>query len=508
MNRRIIIIGAGAIGLSAALQCARKGHQVTVLERNGPQRNGCSFGNAGMIVPSHFVPLAAPGMVKLGLKWMLNPESPFYIKPRLDRELFDWALKFWRAANAEHVRRSAPLLRDLSFASRALFEEFAGAPASDPALPESKAVTDRGENPPSRSRIEPLNCSSRREEALTSVPEFQMEPPHVGCYEVRREDRRAIGDFGLVTRGLLMLCKTPHALEDEADFAAQANQLGVPAEVLDAKQVAKLDPDVTMDVAGAVYFPKDAHFTPDRYLAALQNECEKLGVSLVWNAEVSKMVSSKPSFKVTKTLYGKPGGGISQEKTTFRQNQNCIEAILTAKGEFSADEFVLCGGSWSPLLVRDLGLRIPIQPGKGYSLTLARPRELPQLCSIFTEARLAVTPMGSSLRFGGTMEMAGLTEEINPVRVQGILKAVPKYFPKFSPSDFAGIEPWSGLRPCSPDGLPYLGRTAKYSNVIVATGHAMMGMSLSPITGKLVTEIVSGEKPSFDVSQLSPDRFA
>jgi len=133
---------------------------------------------------------------------------------------------------------------------------------------------------------------------------------------------------------------------------------------------------------------------------------------------------------------------------------------------------------------------------------------LPQLCAIFAEARMAITPMGASLRFGGTMEIAGLNEDINPVRVQGIIKAVPKYYPKFTPDDFAGIQPWRGLRPCSPDGLPYLGRTAKFSNLVVATGHAMMGMSLSPITGKIVSEIVSGENPSFDLSRLSPDRYA
>ena len=168
MSKNVVIIGAGAAGLSTAYHCARKGHHVTVIERNGLQRDGCSFGNAGMIVPSHFVPLAAPGMVKLGLKWMLNPESPFYIKPRLNGELFDWAVKFWSASNAEHVRRCAPLLRDLSFASRAMFEEFAAQPGND---------------------------------------------------------------IGLTTRGLLMLCKTQHGLDDEAKFAASANQLGVPAEV-------------------------------------------------------------------------------------------------------------------------------------------------------------------------------------------------------------------------------------------------------------------------------------
>jgi len=415
MSKSILIIGAGAIGLSCALHCARRGHRVTVIERHEAQRDGCSFGNAGMIVPSHFVPLAAPGMVKLGLKMMWNPESPFYIKPRLDGELFDWALKFWRASNPEHVRRSAPLLRDLSFASRALFEEFS-----------------------------------------------------------------AQHNIGLTTRGLLMLCKTQHGLDDEAKFAAQANALGVPAEVLDAKQVAALDPGVTMDVAGAILFPKDAHFTPDHYVNALQGECEKLGVKFHWETEVANLESSE----------GK------------------ISAVETLHGEFNADEVVLCGGSWSPVIAEELGLKIPIQAGKGYSLTLPQPRELPQLCSIFTEARMAVTPMGTSLRFGGTMEIAGLNENINPVRLRGIIKSVPKYFPKFTPEDFAGIQPWRGLRPCSPDGLPYLGRTQKFSNLILATGHAMMGMSLSPITGKLVGEIVSGEKTSFDLSLFSPDRYA
>ena len=148
-----------------------------------------------------------------------------------------------------------------------------------------------------------------------------------------------------------------------------------------------------------------------------------------------------------------------------------------------------------------------MQAGKGYSLTLTKPRELPQLCSIFTEARVAVTPMGGTLRFGGTMEIAGLNEDINPVRVQGIIKAVSKYFPQFTSDDFAGIQPWRGLRPCSPDGLPYLGRTTKYSNLTLATGHAMMGLSLGPITGKLVSEIVAGERPSIDLSLLNPDRY-
>ena len=417
MAKKIVIIGGGVIGLSAAYYAARKGHEVTVIERGDAARDGCSFGNAGMIVPSHFVPLAAPGMVALGLKWMWNPESPFYIQPRWDWELWSWAFKFWRAATAGHVARSAPLLRDLNFASRACFEELAALPGID---------------------------------------------------------------FGLVKRGLLMLCATEHGLEEEAKFAARANALGVPAEVLDARQVAAREPGVRMSVAGAVYFPWDCHLSPARFVASLEQLLRAAGVRFVWGAEA----------------------------TGWRCEGARLAAVVTAQGEFAADEFVLCGGSWSPRLAGALGLKLPMQAGKGYSLTLPQPPQLPQICSIFTEARLAVTPMGSSLRIGGTMEIAGLNEDINPVRVQGIIKSVPKYFPEFSAKDFEGIQPWRGLRPCSPDGLPYLGRTAKFANLVIATGHAMMGLSLGPITGRLVAEIVSGEKTSLGIELLHPDRYA
>lgn len=413
---QVLIVGAGVVGLSAAWYCAGRGLSVTVVDRQPARRDGCSFGNAGLIVPSHFVPLAAPGMVALGLKWMWNPESPFYLKPRLDRELFDWSWKFWRACAPEHVRRAAPLLRDLNLASRAEFEQFA-------------------------TRLGP--------------------------------------DLGLVQRGLLMLCRTSQTLDHEARYASQANQLGVPAEVLDSRQAAALDPDVTMNLAGAVFFPKDCHLSPGAFMAGLQSECEQRGVRFIWEAEVT--------------------GAVHQAGR--------LRALQTTTGPLEADEFVLAGGSWSAGLARMLGLKIPLQPGKGYSLTLPRPPQLPRLPSILTEARVAVTPLGCSLRFGGTMELAGLNEGINPVRVQGIIKAIPHYFPRFTAADFADIRPWYGLRPCSPDGLPYLGRTRRLANLTLATGHAMMGLSLGPITGRLVAEILSGDRPSFDLTLLSPDRY-
>ena len=398
------------IGCSAAYYLAQRGHRVTVVDRGTPEHENCSFGNAGYICPSHFVPLAAPGMVKLGLKWMWNPESPFYIKPRLNRELFDWGIKFWRAANAQHVVRSAPLLRDLGLASRACFEEMA--------------------------------------------EQF---------------------DFGLMKRGCLMLCKTEERLEEEAEIAEEAHALGLKAEVLGPKQASALDPNIQMDIAGAVYFPQDCHLTPRLFIYGLRERLEKSGVKFLWKTEVAGLRADGPRIA------------------------EIVDGI-------KADEYVLAAGSWSPGLAKTLAL--PMQAGKGYSLTLTKPRELPQVPAIFLEARVAVTPMGSSLRFGGTMEIAGINEEINPARIRGITNSVSNYYPNFRPEDFRDVKPWCGLRPVTPDGLPYIGRTRRYENLTIATGHAMLGLSLGPITGKLVAEVLSGEKPSIDMALLDPDRYS
>ena len=148
-----------------------------------------------------------------------------------------------------------------------------------------------------------------------------------------------------------------------------------------------------------------------------------------------------------------------------------------------------------------------MQAGKGYSLTMEDPRQLPSLCSICTEARVAVTPMDGRLRFGGTMEITGLDDSIARRRVEGIARAVPQYFPAFSEHDFDEIAPWAGLRPLSPDGLPYLGRTARWKNLVVATGHAMMGLSLAPATGKIVADLLEKKEQNIDLRLLEPDRF-
>jgi D-amino-acid dehydrogenase len=314
------------------------------------------------------------------------------------------------------VDRAAPLLRDLSLASLASFEE------------------------------------------LATLPELKL---------------------GLVRNGLLMLCKTQEALDEEIKTAAMAERLGIPAHVLSASEIAGMEPGITLDVVGAVHFPKDCHLTPDHFLRSLRTHLEAMKVDFRWRTQA----------------------------LNFETQGSVIRRVRTTRGAIDADEFVICGGAWSSELGRSLALRLPIQAGKGYSLTLPDPPELPRICSILTEARVAVTPMGGALRVAGTMEIGGQHDTINTRRVRGILKALPQYYPAFEAKMFEGIRPWMGRRPVSPDGLPYLGRPTRWGNVVVATGHAMMGLSLGPISGKLVAELIDGENPSVDLQLFKPDRY-
>ena len=417
MTKRVIIIGGGIIGLSAAYDCAKRGWSVTILDRGRDAAEGCSYGNAGMIVPSHFIPLAAPGMVKLGLKWMLSPESPFYIRPRLSGELMRWLWSFKRACTQANVNDGAPVLRDLHLASREAYVQW----QSD----------------------------------FSSA-------------------------FELAQHGLLMLCRDEHVLQEECDVARRANEIGIEARVLNQQETRDIDANVTMNVCGSVYFPLDCHLSPNQLMACLRDQVSKDGVDLRWNCDV----------------------------TEFRCSRNKIDAVVTSQGDFEADEVVLASGVWSSGLAKTLDLKIPMQAGKGYSLTLSDPIEIPSICSILTEARVAVTPMGSTLRFGGTMEIAGNDTSVSPRRIRGLVRSIPQYYPRFTEKMFEGIEPWAGLRPCSPDGLPYLGRPARWQNLVVCTGHAMMGISLAPVSGKLVGKLLDGEPPGIaNIDRISPDRF-
>ncbi len=415
-NSRIVIIGGGAIGMCTAYSLLQQGVKSTVIDK-GEMGHGSSLHNAGYISPSHFVPLAAPGIISQGLKWMLDPVSPFYIKPRLDLEFISWAWKFRNSCTHENVERAAPLLRNLSNASSSLFEEM--------------------------SKVKGMN-------------------------------------FDFTKKGLLILFCTEKGREAQLEESELAHKIGIATLFMEKDDVQTLVPETEIRAAGALYFPHDRHITPAKFVADIARLLEANGVTMLKNTEVRGLVASG----------------------------NKISAVKTDKEEIPADEVVLAGGSWSPQIVRKLGIKLPVQAGKGYSITIDRPYGKPLTPMILSEARVALTPMGDSFRAAGTMEIAGLNLTITQRRVQAIISAIPNYIGGFTPDDFKDGQVWAGLRPVSPDGVPFIGRFNKYPNLIAATGHAMLGITLGPVTGKIVADVITGSKPHFEMTLLHPDRFS
>ena len=415
-SQKVVIVGGGIIGLCTAWYLTKAGFEVTVLDRDPSRKESCSDKNAGMVVPSHFIPLAAPGLIGQGLRWMFNPRSPFYLRPRLDLDLWRWCWQFFRCSNKANVEKYRQLLADMSLYSRELI--------------------------------------------LAMGQELGVE---------------------IVQRGLVMYCRTQAGLADESEVAEMAGKVGVEAEVCGPERIRELDPDATMDVVGGVWFSQDCHLDPGKLMNALRDSIASQG-----------------------------GHFIRADAVRFQRTGDQVHAIETSDGEtFAADQFVLACGAWTPELAREFNLRLPMQGGKGYSMTLAKPAELPRVCSLLKEGRVAVTPMGDQLRVAGTMEICGRDLSVNKRRVEGIIESFCQFFPAFEPSHFDGIETGSGLRPCTPDGMPYIGPVPSAKNVLVATGHSMLGLSLGPVTGRLVARQfgVLDDGPSLDAAKLSSSRF-
>ena len=412
---RINIIGGGVSGLFSAYYLQKSGCEVTIIER-GSFADGCSFGNAGMIVPSHIIPLAQPGMIAKGLKWMLSSTSPFYIKPRLSWGLVRWGMLFWKYSTEQHVQYSIPVLRDISLLSKQLFQE--------------------------------LNTSQ----------------------DVA---------FGWHEKGLAMLYKNASVEPEMIEEAHIANKAGVEAHVLNGNEMQQLEPHVKIDVKGAVYYPGDAHINPNQLIANMVRHLRTNGVTILENQEV----------------------------IDFEIQGNTIKGIITNQQKIEADEVLIASGAWSPLMTEKLGISLPLQGGKGYSFMLNDVAKNIQIPAIMLEARATATPMANDLRFAGTMEIVGTDMSVNPNRVRGIVQSINNYYPDVEVSMPDTNTVWRGLRPCSPDGLPYIGSVKHFKNLTLATGHGMMGISLGPATGKLISEIITHQKTSMNIKPFEPMRF-
>ena len=414
---KVVVIGGGIIGLSSAYYLHQNGHEVTVIDKTDISDN-CSYGNAGYVCPSHFVPLATPGIVWQGLKWMFNSSSPFYVQPRFDKSLIDWGLKFMKSATQAHVEKSAIPLRDIAILSKSLYEEWA------------------------------------------KLPQFS---------------------FAYEQKGLLEIFQTEQGAAHAHHVQQKAIQLGLKDTLLlNKEELQALEPQTTINALGAVHFKCDAHLYPNKLMQQMLSYLKSAGVQFCINEEV----------------------------VGFEKSNRAVSTIHTTLNSYNTEAVIMATGSWSRELAAKLNLRIPLMPGRGYSVTVEDERYRINYPAVLVEGRVALTPMdGNKTRFGGTMEITATKTPPRINRVTGLLNAVKRFYPDFNIPQPLSNKIWYGFRPCSADGLPYIGKVKQYDNLILATGHSMLGLSLGAATGKLVSEILDSQKMSMDIKAFNPDRF-
>lgn len=413
--KKVIIVGGGINGLCAAYYLQKNNHEITIID-SGDISNNCSFGNMGFLSPSHFVPLASPGIVSEGLKYMLSSTSPFYIKPRLNLPFIKWALQFYKHSNQKTVEKNAPYLSKLLRLSRRLMNEI-------------------------RDEIGDV---------------FEME--QIGC---------------------MMMCHSQKAFEDEIKLAKAAKKFNLEVEILNREELQKREPDVELDIYGAVLFKDDAHIQPGEFMVAMKKFLEKKGINFQLNTTV----------------------------TGFKKEHKKIKEVITDKGDFSGDEIILSPGSWLPHLAKMAGVHLLLEGGKGYSYTYDHVEKNIRYPAILVDGRCAITPWKHKLRIGGTMEFSGNNNKVLIKRMEGIYKSVKLFYPGLK-IDFPPEEKiWTGLRPVSPDGLPYIGKAENYENLLISGGNAMLGISEGAAAGLIISDIVDKKSTPIDISAFKVGRF-
>ncbi|HZQ82261.1 MAG TPA: FAD-dependent oxidoreductase [Gaiellaceae bacterium] len=406
----VAVIGGGAIGVCCALELARAGASVTLLEVGDEVGAGCSAGSAGLICPSHAAPLATRTGLLLGLRSSLSRDGPFALQLR--PSLLPWIARFAAACTPARERHATAVLRSLSLASLALHEQLGA-------------------------------------ELGTGV--------------------RRLGTFNVY--------ETEHGFDVGRREAAEHADAGLRPQVLSGREAAELEPALLGPVAGAVYYADELSGDPLEFVRVVGDAARYAGADVRTRTEVRAL-----------------------------RSRGSRVALETADGPLTAGAVVLAAGAWSPRLASNLRLALPVQGGKGYHVEYEPSDQDPRVPIFLQEARVIATPLARSLRLAGTLELTGLDLSINERRIDAIERAGMRRVRALAGRPRLRV--WRGLRPVSPDGLPIVGRPSAYENLVLATGHAALGFTLAPLTGRLVAQVIANEPTDHDLGPLHPDRFS
>ena len=409
----VLIVGGGVIGLASAYELSKAGAKVVVIDKFEPGY-GCSYGNAGWITPCFAMPLPMPGMLLKSFKWLLDPESPLYIKPELSPTLISWLLTFMASMTEKKMLRSVDALTQISIQSLKLYQELS-------------ASTDK--------------------------------------------------PFSFEQKGLFMVAQSDDGLKYARKEMELVSRNGIPGKLMLEDEARAFEPSLTKRIKGGVFFSQEAHAEPLQVTQTLAHEAQKLGAVILSKTEV----------------------------IDFQLGAKGVLAARTTRGIFEADQFVLATGSWSHHLGQTLELKIPVLGGKGYAIITDPLGPNPLRPMMLVEKKVAVTPRNGTLRLAGTLELVNQDETFTTRRVEAIVRGAREFMNV--PETIRYHEIWRGLRPCTPDGVPVIGRTARYPNLLLATGHQMLGLQSATGTGKLIADLALGKTPDVDPKPFRADRF-
>jgi len=409
----VLIIGGGVVGLSCAYELARRGVGVTVIDK-GEMGYGCSYGNAGWITPCFAMPLPMPGMLLKSVGWLLDPDSPLYIKPAPSRLLAQWLVRFMLAMNHKQMMRSVAALTEISLYSSDAYTKLEG------------------------------------------------ETGHA---------------FGLRKDGLLMAAQTKSGLKYAVEEMNLVAGHGIPGRKLEADELRAFEPSLTGPLEGGVFFPDEMHAEPLQVTRALAKGAVAHGAKLLSQTEI----------------------------IDFETQDGRVVSARTTRGVYRADQFVLAMGAWSTPMASSLGLNVPVLGGKGYALITKPLAPNPLRPLMLVEKKVAVTPREGSLRLAGTLELVKGDFIITPRRVDAIIRGAREFLNV--PEAFEYSEIWRGLRPCTPDGVPVIGYPKKLANLLLCTGHQMLGLQSAPGSGRLAADLLLGKTPPFDPTPFRATRF-